>query len=193
MDQYPYTASGGGVQTGRLPTWALEGGRESLRKRLQDVALRARIKAEVARIIRLGGGQDYLAKIVISHCQWDESLAGKTFADVARLRGKSASPEDGAEAALWIEQGDCEKGPAQPDERTGLARILRRPAVASDGEIPAGLGDQSRLLDPSAGYGTFARARGLCAGRLSRWRGGARCPRFHATPRARDRGSSGPA
>jgi N-acyl-D-aspartate/D-glutamate deacylase len=110
MDQYPYDASGGGIQSGILPTWVLQGGREAVLKRLKDSDQRAKIKGEVTDIIRRRGGPGYLPKIVISHCQWDDSLAGKTLADVARMRGKSASAEDGAEAVLWIaEQGDCEK------------------------------------------------------------------------------------
>jgi hypothetical protein len=97
--KHPYDASGGGIQTGFFPTWVLEGGRDAELKRLKDGVQRAKIKNEVARIIRRRGGQDYLDRIVISRCPWDEQLAGKTLADVARLRGKNAGPEDGAEEA----------------------------------------------------------------------------------------------
>ncbi len=164
MDQYPYDASGGFLQNGLLPTWALEGGRQSVLKRLRDPVLRTRIKAEVARIIRVRGAQDYLAKIVISHCQWDESLADKTLADVARLHGKNASPEDGAETALWIaEQGDCEKVLRNQMSEADIERILKHPAtmIASDGEIPAGLGEPNASPTHPRSYGTFARVLGV--------------------------------
>jgi N-acyl-D-amino-acid deacylase len=86
IDQYPYDASGGGILSGILPTWVLEGGRETVLRRLKDGAQRAKIKDEVTGIIRRRGGPDYLAKIVISHCLWDETLGGKTLADlVARF------------------------------------------------------------------------------------------------------------
>jgi N-acyl-D-amino-acid deacylase len=166
LDQYPYDASGGSIQTGIFPTWALEGGRDSVLKRLRDDALRAKLKDEVARTIGRRGGQDYLAKIVISHCPWDESLAGKTLADVARLRGKSASPEDGAEATLWIaEQGNCEKILRNQMSEADIVRILKHPAtmIASDGEIPAGLGDPNAGAVHPRSYGTFARVLGLYA------------------------------
>ncbi len=164
IDQYPYDASGGGIQTGFFPTWVLEGGRDAVLKRLKDAAQRARIKDEVARIIRRRGGPDYLAKIVISHCQWDEQLAGKTVADVARLRGTGTSPEDGAEAALWIaEQGDCEKVLRNNMSEADIERILKHPAtmIASDGEIPAGLGDANAGPTHPRSYGTFARVLGV--------------------------------
>jgi len=164
IDQYPYDASGGGIQTGFFPTWVLEGGRNAELKRLKDGAQRAKIKNEVARIIRLRGGQDYLARIVISRCPWDEQLAGKTLADIARLRGKSAGPEDGAEAVLWIaEEGDCEKVLRNNMSEADIERILRHPAtmIASDGEIPAGLGDPSASPTHPRSYGTFPRVLGV--------------------------------
>jgi N-acyl-D-amino-acid deacylase len=161
IDQFPYDASGGRLL---LPTWALEGGRESVLKRIRDPVLRTKIKTEVARIFRLQGGRDYLAKIVISHCQWDETLAGKTLADVARLHGKNAGPEDGAEAALWIaEQGDCEKVVRNAWSEADIVRILKHPAtmIASDGQIPAELGDPNAGPTHPRSYGTFARVLGV--------------------------------
>jgi N-acyl-D-amino-acid deacylase len=164
VDQFPYDASDGALLPAFFPTWALEGGRDSMVKRLNDVALRARIKDEVARSIRARGWQNHVAKIVISHCQWDESLAGKTFADVARLRGRSASPEDGAEAALWIaEHGDCMIISRNNMSEADIERILKHPAtmVASDGDIPAGFGDPNAGPTHPRSYGTFARVLGV--------------------------------
>jgi dihydroorotase/N-acyl-D-amino-acid deacylase len=164
IDQYPYDASGGGILSGILPTWVLEGGREAVHRRLKDGVQRAKIKEEVTGIIRRRGGPDYLAKIVISHCQWDESLGGKTLADLARLRGKSAGPQDGAEVTLWIaDQGDCEKVLRNNMSEADIERILKHPAtmVASDGEIPAGLGDPNAGPTHPRSYGTFARVLGV--------------------------------
>ncbi len=157
MDQYPYDASGGNIQAGLFPEWTLEGGRDSLLKRLRDPVLRTQIKTEVARNIRARGAQNYLAKIVISHCQWDDSLGGKTLADVARSRGGDASPEGGAEAALWIsEQGDCEKVLRNQMSEADIERILKHPStmIASDGEIPAAGPTHPRS------YGAFVRVLG---------------------------------
>jgi N-acyl-D-amino-acid deacylase len=101
---------------------------------------------------------------VISHCQWDDSVAGKTLADVARSRGGDAGSEDGAEAALWItEQGDCEKVLRNQMSEADIERILKHPAtmIASDGEIPAGLGGPNAAPEHPRSYGTFARVLGL--------------------------------
>jgi dihydroorotase/N-acyl-D-amino-acid deacylase len=160
IDQYPYDASGGDIESELFPAWALAGGREGLLQRLRDPELRTKIKSEVARAILRRGAQDYLTKIVISHCRWDVSLGGKTLADVARSRGKDASPEDGAEAALWIaEQGDCGKVLRNQISEADIERILKHPAtmIASDGDIPAGLDDTKAGLPHPRSYGTFAR------------------------------------
>ncbi len=45
-DLYVYTASGTGLEA-TIPSWAAEGGRDSLVKRLADPAIRARLKCEV--------------------------------------------------------------------------------------------------------------------------------------------------
>src|SRR3546814_1658275 len=46
-DQYPYTASGSSLMASLVPGWAQEGGAEALAKRLQDPAMRAKIRAEL--------------------------------------------------------------------------------------------------------------------------------------------------
>ena len=58
VDLYPYTASATSIQAALLPAWALEGGQPELLKRLKDPATRAKIKAEIAHIIRTERGGD---------------------------------------------------------------------------------------------------------------------------------------
>src|SRR3712207_8862430 len=45
---YPYEASGSSLMASLVPGWAQEGGSAALVKRLEDPAMRARIKAEMA-------------------------------------------------------------------------------------------------------------------------------------------------
>jgi dihydroorotase/N-acyl-D-amino-acid deacylase len=52
-DQYPYTASGTGLDA-TIPNWAHAGGTDSLLARLRDPATRARLRAELS-----GGGTDW--------------------------------------------------------------------------------------------------------------------------------------
>ena len=159
IDQYPYTASSTSITAALLPAWAQEGGREEVLKRLRDAATRARIKAESARIIREERGGGDPKNVVVASCQWDSTLAGKSLADIARLRGMETTPENGAEAAMWItERGGCQ-GVYHAINEEDVVRILRHPAtmIATDGEIPI----FGRGSPHPRSYGTFARVLGV--------------------------------
>ena len=155
LDQYPYTASSTSIQAALLPAWAQEGGHREVLKRLEDPVTRARIKIETVRIIsnERGGGDP--KNVVIAACDWDPSLAGKSLADVTRLRGMAPTIENAAEAGLWIiEKGGCQ-GIFHAINEEDLERILRHPAtmIGSDGEIPI----FGRANPHPRSYGTFAR------------------------------------
>ncbi|HUG99111.1 MAG TPA: D-aminoacylase [Gammaproteobacteria bacterium] len=155
IDLYPYTASSTRISAALFPAWSREGGAGSMRARLEDGATRGRVKVEVARIIRDERGGGDLENVVLARCEWDESLAGKTLADIARLRGLEPGLEAGAEAAIWIvEQGDCQ-GNFHAMSEEDLERILRHPAsmVASDGGVVV----FGRAHPHPRSYGTFAR------------------------------------
>ena len=155
IDQYPYTASSTGIQAALFPAWAQEGGREQVLKRLKDPSLRAKIKTESVRLIRNERGGGDPKNVVIARCEWDTSLAGKSLADVARLRGMDPTIENAAEAALWlVEQGGCQ-GIFHAISEEDLERILRHPAtmIGSDGEIPI----FGKANPHPRSYGTFAR------------------------------------
>jgi dihydroorotase/N-acyl-D-amino-acid deacylase len=157
IDQYPYTSAHISAQ---IPTWVLEGTREDALNRLKNPDQRAKVKADIVRRLRLGGAGGDLTKIVILHCQWDSSLDGKSLADVARLRGYKATPEEGSEAVLWLfEQGDCERMQRDVMSEADVERILRHPAtmIASDGEIPLGLGNPHGNPTHPRDYGAFVR------------------------------------
>ena len=155
IDQYPYTASSTGIQAALFPAWAQEGGREQVLKRLKDPSLRAKIKTESVRLIRNERGGGDPKNVVIARCEWDTSLAGKSLADVARLRGMDPTIENAAETALWlVEQGGCQ-GIFHAISEEDLERILRHPAtmIGSDGEIPI----FGKANPHPRSYGTFAR------------------------------------
>lgn len=159
IDQYPYTASSTGVQAALFPAWAQEGKREDVLARLNDPTTRARIKAESVRLIREERGGGDPRNIVLARCEWDGALAGKSLAEVARLRGLEPSIENAAEAALWIvERGGCQAVFHAISEED-VERILRHPAtmIGTDGEIPVfGQGSPH-----PRSYGTFARVLGV--------------------------------
>ena len=159
IDQYPYTASSTSIASALLPAWALEGGRQASLARLKDPATRARIKTASVAMIRdeRGGGDP--RNVQLASCGFDASLAGKTLADVARIRSLGPSLDDAAEATMWIvEQGGCQ-GIFHAMNEEDLERILRHPAtmIASDGEVPI----FGRANPHPRSYGTFARVLGV--------------------------------
>src|SRR5690606_4449366 len=62
-DQYPWLASGTGLEAALLPRWAQDGGRAALLARLEDPATTARIRAEMEENLRRRGGADALLMI----------------------------------------------------------------------------------------------------------------------------------
>ena len=158
IDQYPYTASSTGL-AGLVPQWAQEGGEESMRKRFEDPATRARIKAGMVENIKVNRGGGDPKNVVLANCAFDTSLNGKSLADVARDQGKEPTAENGAEVAIGIlSRGSCQTVYHAINE-SDVERIMKYPwtMIGSDGEVPIfGKG----VLHPRS-YGTFARVLGV--------------------------------
>ncbi len=87
-DQYPWTASGTGLGAALLPRWAEAGGRDSLRARIADPALRARILADMRNNLRRRGGDSTL--LLTSGPDAAKPYIGKTLKEVAAVRGAPA-------------------------------------------------------------------------------------------------------
>ncbi len=158
IDQYPYTASSTGL-TGLIPQWAQEGGEAEMKKRFQDPATRARIKAGiVTNIVDNRGGGDP-KNVVLANCAFDTSLNGKSLGQVTSERGRPPTPENAADTALeLLTRGSCQTVYHAINE-ADVERILKYPwtMIGSDGEVPIfGKG----VLHPRS-YGTFARVLGV--------------------------------
>ena len=98
-DLYVYTAGGTGLEA-TIPSWAQEGGRDSLLKRLADPTIRARLKTEITtgspgwwNIIEAAGGWD---GVVLVNAQNPDNAKyqQKNLTQVAREMGKD--PADAA-------------------------------------------------------------------------------------------------
>jgi N-acyl-D-amino-acid deacylase len=155
IDQYPYTASSTSIHAALLPGWALEGGLQETQKRVKDAAMRPKIKAAIAELIRTERGGGDPANVVLSLCEWDATLAGKNLSQVAQTRGMMPTVENAAEVVMWvIEQGSC-RGVFHAMGEDDLLRIIVHPAtmIASDGEVPI----FGRGAPHPRSYGTFAR------------------------------------
>lgn len=98
-DLYVYTAGGTGLEA-VIPSWAFEGGGDSLRARLADPAIRERLKREIGtgspgwwNIIEAAGGWD---GVVLANARnaANARFVGKSLAQIARDMGKD--PADAA-------------------------------------------------------------------------------------------------
>jgi N-acyl-D-aspartate/D-glutamate deacylase len=98
-DMYMYMAGGTGLEA-TIPTWAQEGGRAALIKRLADPEIRARLKKEMvtgvpgwSNLVEAAGGWD---RVVLANARNDANakFEGKSLAAIAKEWGKE--PADAA-------------------------------------------------------------------------------------------------
>jgi N-acyl-D-aspartate/D-glutamate deacylase len=92
-DLYVYTAGGTGLEA-TIPSWAHEGGREALLKRLADPQTRARLKQEIVtgspgwwNIIEAAGGWDGVVLANARHAE-NARFHGKSISQIAKELGK---------------------------------------------------------------------------------------------------------
>jgi len=107
-DQYPYTAGGTGLEA-TIPSWAFDGGRDSLQARLKNPAIRERLKREVKtgspgwwNIIEAAGGWD---GVVLMNARNPDNAKynGRSIASIAKELKKD--PRDTAWDIVLAGQG----------------------------------------------------------------------------------------
>jgi len=122
-DQYPYLASGTSVGASLLPRWAEVGGRDSLRARVADATIKARLVGEMERnLVRRGGA----ASLLISSTR-DSSILGRTLEQVATARHVAPIEAalqiilagDASVASFNMKESDLETFMVQPFVMTG--------------------------------------------------------------------------
>ena len=161
-DMYVYTAGGTGLEA-TIPSWAMEGGTDSLRARLTDPAIRARLKREHStgspgwwNIIEASGGWD---RIVLANARNPENArhVGKSLAQIARELGKE--PADAAFDLVLQGSGRVTAIYHMMSEKD-IETALRFPwtSIGSDAGamVRPGGGDEIGLPHPRA-YGNHAR------------------------------------
>ncbi len=156
VDQYPYIAYSTGLGT-TLPNWALAGGTEKLKERLQDPALRKKIFDEVLATNKKRGYDDF-DYTAVAACRFNQSYEGKTIREISRLGGRKDSHESDVDTVLdLMAQGGVSvvtKAMSEDD----VANIMRYPntAIASDGGVvefgdgrphPRNYGTNARVLN----------------------------------------------
>jgi N-acyl-D-amino-acid deacylase len=98
IDQYPYTASSTNLGV-RLPDWALSGGTDSLKTRIQNPAVHKRIVEEMLAQLRKYKFKNYSYAVVAMHAA-DTSLNGKSISEINVAKGRKKKAKWEAETIL---------------------------------------------------------------------------------------------
>ena len=163
-DMYVYTAGATGLDAA-MPSWVQDGGLEAWITRLQDPAIRQRVKAEMLTLhpatwenLYAGAGPDGMLLLGFNNPKL-KPLAGKTLAQVARERGKS--PEDTA-MDLVVEDGSRVGVAYFLMTEANVRKAVRLPwmSFGSDAEAPAPEGVFLMTKTHPRAYGNFARVLG---------------------------------
>jgi N-acyl-D-amino-acid deacylase len=154
-DQYAYTAASSSLGI-RFPSWALEGGADATRQRLEDPATWGRIKQDMAALLAERGLDDLSFAVVAIHAP-DPSLNGLSMKQVAMKRLGSGTADAQFEAArqMLLAGGASMVYHLMSDQ--DVDRIMRHPQVgiASDSSVltidqgvphPRGYGNNARVL-----------------------------------------------
>lgn len=159
-DMYPYAASETGLDAA-MPRWVQEGGHDAWVKRLKDPSIRRRVEEEMCtptdkwENMYLANGPENMM-LASFKSEKLKPLAGKTLADVAAIRGKSA-PETAMDLVV------------EDDSRVGTiyfsmseANVRRNAGLpwvsfGSDAECVSPDGVFMKILPHPRAYGTFAR------------------------------------
>jgi N-acyl-D-amino-acid deacylase len=160
-DMYTYTAGATGLDAA-MPPWVLDGGLEAWIARLKDPAMRARVIADMRNPhpknwenILGASGPDRALLLAFKNDKL-KPLAGKTLAEVARMRG--VSPEDAA-IDLVIEDGTRVGVAYTLMSEDNVRREVALPWVSfgSDADAPAPEGVFLKSNEHPRAYGNFAR------------------------------------
>ena len=101
-DIYPYNAFST-LSSILIPQWAMEGGREGLRKRLADKIISIKIKKEMAELFKRDVGGEDLTRIQFRNFKQNPAFSGKTLADYAKHLGLPLSLATGIDLILDLE------------------------------------------------------------------------------------------
>lgn len=154
-DQYAYTAGSSSLSI-RFPSWALEGGDDRVRERLNDATTWVRIKKAMIVLYEERGFKD-LSWAAVASYRPDPSLNGLSMKDVAQKLEGSTTADAQLEAArkLMIAGGASMVFHFMSED--DIERIMKHPqvAVASDSGVlqpgagvphPRGNGNTTRVL-----------------------------------------------
>jgi N-acyl-D-amino-acid deacylase len=134
-DQYAYTAGASSLSI-RFPSWALEGTNNEVSARLNDAASWARIKVEMAQMLKERGFTD-LSWATVATYRANAALNGQTMKAVAMTMFGRDAADDQLEAARVMMLSGGASMVYHFMSEDDIERIMRHPmvSVASDGGI----------------------------------------------------------
>jgi N-acyl-D-amino-acid deacylase len=155
VDQYPYTASSTTLNV-LLPDWLLDGGRDSVMKRLNDSAIHQKVVAEMIKDMKRRG-RAHFDYAVVAHCDGDSSFNGKNIMQINILKGRESTIPNEIETILDITRIGSASMVFHGMNEDDVENILKYPLamVASDSGIrqfgsgvphPRGYGSNARVL-----------------------------------------------
>lgn len=158
MDQYPYNASYTGIGV-LIPSWAMAGGRDEFKKRIDNPVLKDSIKKGIVHNILYDRGGTDLNRVQFALVDWKKDLEGRTLNDWLVERKIEPTVENGAELVIEAQLNGGASCVYFAMDDADVDRIMKHPQtmIASDG----------RLVSPGDGhphprwYGTFPRVLGV--------------------------------
>ncbi|WP_290797172.1 N-acyl-D-amino-acid deacylase family protein [Flavihumibacter sp. UBA7668] len=155
IDQYPYTASSTNLNT-QLPDWAQSGGLDSIRKRLGDAAIKARIEKEMLESLKKNKYPDYSHAVVARH-EADSSYNGKSIPEINLIKGRKKKIKEEIKTVLDLIQAGGAQMVYHSMSEDDIRYLMAFPhnMVGAD----AGVSDGTGMPHPR-GYGSNARVLG---------------------------------
>lgn len=155
IDQYPYTASSTNLGV-RLPDWALAGGTDSLKARIQDPVQHRKIIDGMLEQLHKYKYKNYSYAVVAMHAA-DTSLNGKSITAINQLKGRKRNARWEAETILDLMMAGGAQMVYHGMNEEDVRLIMRYPfnMIGADAGVSNGKG----MPHPRT-YGTNARVLG---------------------------------
>jgi N-acyl-D-amino-acid deacylase len=155
IDQYPYTASSTNLGV-RLPDWALGGGTDSLKARINNPEQHKLIIAGMLEQLKKYNYKNYSYAVVAYHTA-DTSLNGKSITEINLLKGRKSKAKEEAETILDMMLAGGAQMIYHGMDEGDVKYIMKYPfnMVGADAGVATGKG-----MPHPRGYGSNARILG---------------------------------
>lgn len=155
IDQYPYTASSTNLGI-RLPDWALAGGSDTLKKRINDPATHKKIIDDMLAQLKEYKYKNY-SYAVVANYKADSTYNGKSITEINKLKGRKSKAKEEAETILDMMVAGGAQMVYHGMDEDDVRFFMKYPynMIGADGGVSNGLG----MPHPRT-YGTNARVLG---------------------------------